>query len=44
VLGHIKAAKALGKPLCLQEFGRKPAGKGREKLFKRVRLPSGRAC
>jgi hypothetical protein len=36
VKGHIQAAKQLGKPLCLQEFGKKPAGSGREALFEKV--------
>ncbi|KIZ00565.1 Mannan endo-1,4-beta-mannosidase 1 [Monoraphidium neglectum] len=36
VKGHIQAAKQLGKPLCLQEFGKKPAGSGREALFEKL--------
>ncbi|GBF97528.1 mannan endo-1,4-beta-mannosidase-like [Raphidocelis subcapitata] len=34
--GHIQGAKMLRKPLCLQEFGKKPAGPGRAKLFKQL--------
>jgi len=41
VEGHIEAAKLLGKPLCLQEFGKKPAGPDRAKLFKKVGLVLG---
>ncbi|KAI8466427.1 MAG: glycoside hydrolase superfamily [Monoraphidium minutum] len=36
VKGHIAAARQLGKPLCLQEFGKKPAGAGRQALFQQL--------
>ena len=43
VKGHIQGAKMLGKPLCLQEFGKRPAGRARTKLFKKVRQTCQRA-
>jgi hypothetical protein len=36
VTSHIEGAKMLGKPLCLQEFGKKPAGPERANLFRKV--------
>lgn len=36
VASHIEASARLGKPLCLQEFGKKPAGGSRTELFKQV--------
>lgn len=43
VKGHVRAASDLGKPLCLQEFGKRPAGRARTKLFKKVRPARGGA-
>jgi hypothetical protein len=31
------AARAIRKPLCIQEFGKHPGGQGRTDLFKKVR-------
>lgn len=37
VKSHVEASKTLlGKPLCLQEFGKKPAGPGRARLFEEL--------
>jgi mannan endo-1,4-beta-mannosidase len=42
VRGHADAAaRVLGKPLCLQEFGKRPAGPGRAAMFEQVRFLCG---